>query len=120
MDTKSKIKEQIAFGIPPKDVAAYHGMSLKELIKNYQDIVYTAAVDLDVEVARKFYQIAMGMDTDGNMQACVNWLKSRCQWDKLMDRRELPSEEKSIQKVVIETLSAETNTEDLQDGSDIE
>lgn len=120
MPSKDKIREQIAYGVSPQDVAAYHGISMKVLLRDYKDIVFTAAIDLDVEVARMFYQIAMGAEIGGNMQACINWLKSRCQWDKLKDKAELPTEDKSISKVIIETLQAGIDPDTLDDDDDSE
>lgn len=119
-ELKHKIKEQIAFGIAPAEVAAYHRMPLKQLMREYGDIVARAAIDLDVEVARTFYALAVGQETEGNAQACINWLKSRGQWDKLKDRSELPTEDKTISKVVIETLSHDTDVDALGAKGDVD
>jgi len=70
------VKKMAAFGIPMKNIADVIGAEVSSLQKYFKAELTTGHTEANFMVANKLFQMAM----DGNVTACIFWLKTRLGW----------------------------------------
>ncbi len=73
-----KVKALVRSGTQAVDICKYLGITSEQLFIDYSDIMHTALIDRNIEVAQKVYDIAM----EGNLTACQFWLKNLGKWEE--------------------------------------
>lgn len=79
-----EVRRLVGSGVLKQDIAKYLDISLDELNRDYSDILNRAAIDKTVEVANALYTLAV----DGNLQACIFWLKNVGKWEELAEQKD--------------------------------
>lgn len=86
------VKKLAAFGIPLKNIADVVGVGQSSLQKHFKNELETGHTEANFLVANTLFQIAM----NGNVTACIFWLKTRLGWkdQSVSDRGETEKRER--------------------------
>ena len=72
-----------AFGIPKRQIARAHGLTLAELHQDFQDELTNGRTRADAKIVETLYNLAIG----GNVTALTWWTKARMGWKETLDNR---------------------------------
>lgn len=77
-ESRKKVEQMSAIGIPQEDIARVLGIDKKTLIKYYRDELDNAAVKANTAVGGSLYRKAINGDTS----AQIFWMKTRARWSE--------------------------------------
>lgn len=75
--TKAEVSALISFGNTQEDIARYLDISVSTLIRHYEDVMATALLRANAQVANKLYKKAT---EENDLSAQIFWLKTRARW----------------------------------------
>jgi hypothetical protein len=74
--TREQVLDLARMGVPHHDMAQVMQISTPTLLKHYRDELDIGRADGNYKIAGKLYSMAM----DGNVVACIFWLKCQAKW----------------------------------------
>lgn len=94
-DTRRRVKLYVMAGNTHLEICKFLGIgSTSTLHKYYKDELTTALSDANAAVAGRLYRAAVG---DGNIPACIFWLKTRAGWKETIKNEHTGAEGKPIE-----------------------
>ena len=75
-DLRRQVRNLAALGVPHREIAPFVGISPPTLRKHYAVELQRGKWEANAKVAQSLYQQA----TNGNVTACIFWLKAQAGW----------------------------------------
>lgn len=103
-ENRAEVESLSAFGIPETEIARYIGIDRKTLRKHYSESLQKGVTKANIVAAKNLFAKVR----DGNLSACIFWLKARAGWSErnlLLLNEE--TEKQEPKKVRIELVNTE-------------
>lgn len=105
----TKLKMMVESGITLNDMSKYFGVSVEDLVKDYNGIIHRCLVDRNIEVAHKVYELAI----DGNLSACQFWLKNVGKWEDYAKSQPNVQPEKIFEAINIRVFGKDVKKDEV-------
>ena len=90
--SKAEVAALISFGNTQEDIAKYLGIGVSTLSRHYADVMATALLKANAQVANRLYKKAT---EENDLAAQIFWLKTRARW-RTADSENLIEEQSKI------------------------
>jgi hypothetical protein len=105
-ESRQTVYDLTSFGVTEPEVCKYLKIDPKTLRKYYHEILESAQLHSNREVARVLYKKAV---VDEEISACIFWLKTRARWSTADSKRIAEATESILEK--LPTILAKNNAE---------